>query len=118
MSEAQDDRTFENGHPDPGQAPPAFPDQPKEIEAGTQIAEVDLLRYQLHAAKVGLAELKRDMYMRELQRAQAELAEEAREMSEFRNKELPEKYSYDAGKYGITDDGYIVPRALMQGNQR
>ena len=88
-------------------------ERPKEATEPRKIDESDLLRYQLKQKTLEHALLKRDMYMREMQRAAMEVEEVSRDLNEFRTKELPKKYEFDGSKFGITDDGYIAPQALM-----
>lgn len=80
-----------------------------------QLEEADHLRYQLIGSKIEHQRLLVDMYAREYQRAQIELAnvsQEARKLSIV----FEEKYNVDMRLNTVTADGVIAPLPVEQRN--
>ena len=90
---------------------PALVDQaPPDL---IKIDETDFLRYQLLGTQVSKAQLLVDMYQRELQRAQSELATTVHAASTHLQG-LSTKYNVDFRLNQVSEDGYLVPRPAAQ----
>lgn len=88
------------------QEAPTTPSEPIKIE------REDLLEYKLLGSRAEKAELQVTMYHRELQRSQAEantIAHEARQLLQ----NFEKKYNVDMAAHMVTEDGYLVPRPVV-----
>lgn len=72
-----------------------------------RLDEVDFLRYQLLREKFSKAQLLGEMYHRELQRAQIELAELGPQVA-ANLRGIEEKYQVDMHLVSVTADGFLV----------
>lgn len=95
------------------QEPPVPSLLEQQGNAPIQIEETDFLRYQLLGSKIEKAQILINMYQRELQRAQIQLAEEAH-AANVHVKFLEEKYKVDLRLNQVSADGYFIPRAAEQ----
>jgi len=85
----------------------------QEAPQPVRIEREDHLEYQLVGAEISKAQLLVDMYTRELQRAQGDLAQLGQKARALYSK-FEEKYKVNLQLNMITDDGVVVPRPMAQ----
>ncbi len=86
---------------------PTSPAEPHKLD------EANHLKYQLLRSLVANADLKLQMYLREVQHAEIEKAKAMHELT-LHMKRVAAKHSLDSDTVSVTEDGYLVPRSTMK----